>query len=187
MSLVSKIQTLTGLSPEAAARLNQSLEDFSFKKNETVLQEGKVCNYLYYINKGMLSGHYHLQDHEVCNWLGIENDFATSYYSFITRRPSPEIITSIENTSVQAISFAKLHEIYHLFPETERAGRLILEEYYARLEERLISIQFKSAKERYLTLLKNRPEIIQRAPLGRIASYLGMKQETLSRIRAEKE
>jgi len=74
-----------------------------------------------------------------------------------------------------------------LFPETERAGRLILEEYYARLEERLISIQFKSAKERYLTLLKNRPEIIQRAPLGRIASYLGMKQETLSRIRAEKE
>ncbi len=187
MGLVSKIQTLTGLSPEAVSWLSQALEEFTFKKNELVLNEGKPCNYLYYINKGMLTGYYHLPNHEVCNWFALENDFATSYYSFISRQPSYEIINSIENTSVQAISFSKLNELYQLFPETERAGRLILEDYYSRLEERLISIQFKSAKERYLKLLKNRPEIIQRAPLGRIASYLGMKQETLSRIRAEKE
>lgn len=187
MGLVSKIQTLSELSPEAVTWLNTALEEFAFKKNETVLQEGKVCNYLYYIHKGMLIGHYHLPDQEVCNWFALENDFATSYYSFISRQPSYEIISSIENTSVQAISFSKLNELYQLFPETERAGRLLLEDYYSRLEERLISIQFKSAKERYQTLLKNRPEIIQRAPLGRVASYLGMKQETLSRIRAEKE
>ncbi len=187
MGLVSKIHTLSRLSPEAENWLNKALEEFSFKKGETVLKEGKICNYLYYINKGMMTGHYHLQDQEVCNWFALENDFATSYYSFITRQPSYEIITCIENTSVQAISHSKLNELYRMFPETERAGRLILEDYYSRLEERLISIQFKSAKERYHSLLKNRPEIIQRAPLGRIASYLGMKQETLSRIRADKE
>ena len=187
MGLVSKIQTLTDLSPEAVNWLNNALETFSFKKNDLVLKEGKVCQYLYYINKGMACGYYHLQDHEVCNWIARENDFATSYYSFISQQPSYEIIACFEDCSVQAISYAQLNEIYRLFPESERAGRLILEEYYSRLEERLISIQFKSAKERYHTLLKNRPEIIQRAPLGRIASYLGMKQETLSRIRAEKD
>jgi len=187
MGLVSKIQQLSGLSSEAAIWLGRALEEFTFKKNETVLKEGKVCSYLYYINRGMMAGYYHLQDQEVCNWFALENDFATSYYSFITRQPSYEIITCTENTSVQAISYSKLNELYHLFPETERAGRLILEDYYSRLEERLISIQFKSARERYLNLLKKRPEIIQRAPLGRIASYLGMKQETLSRIRADKE
>jgi CRP-like cAMP-binding protein len=76
--------------------------------------------------------------------------------------------------------------MYLKFPASERTGRLILEDYYARLEERLISLQFKSAKERYAQLLEKRSDIILRAPLGRIASYLGMKQETLSRIRAGK-
>ena len=87
---------------------------------------------------------------------------------------------------MQAISYEKINTLYKLFPESERAGRLILEDYYSRLEERLISIQFKSAKERYDTLFEKRSEIIKRAPLGRIATYLGMKQETLSRIRAGK-
>lgn len=187
MSLVSKIQQLTDISPQAAHWLNKALVEFSFKKNELVLKEGAVCKYLYYINKGMAGGYYRIEENEVCNWIAIENDFATSFYSFISRQPSYENIACFENTELQAISFNKLNEMYRLFPEAERAGRLILEDYYSRLEERVISIQFKSAKERYNALLKKRPKIIQRAPLGRIASYLGIKQETLSRIRAEKE
>ena len=86
---------------------------------------------------------------------------------------------------MQAVSYALLNKVYELFPETERAGRLILEDYYLRLEERMLSIQFKSAKERYTLFSQKRPELIRRAPLGCIASYLGITQETLSRIRAE--
>lgn len=185
MPLIKKLQDLSPLSAEALQWISSNLEEFTFKKNHIWLPEGKTCNYLYYINKGIAGGFYRMQEQEVCNWIALENDFATSYYSFISRQASYEIIECYEDTQVQAISSAKLNEMYRLFPETERAGRLILEEYYSRLEERLISIQFKSAKERYNQLLKNRPGIIQRAPLGRIATYLGMKQETLSRIRAE--
>jgi hypothetical protein len=76
--------------------------------------------------------------------------------------------------------------LYKRFPETEKAGRLILKNYYSRLEERLISIQFKTAKERYDILFNKRPEVFNRAPLGKIATYLGMKQETLSRLRSGK-
>ena len=75
--------------------------------------------------------------------------------------------------------------MYQLFPESERAGRLLLEDYYTRLEEHLIAMRSKSAKERYQLLSQKRPDIIRYAPLGKIASYLGMSQETLSRIRSE--
>jgi len=186
MNLVSTIQRLTPLSDEAMEWLSQHIEVFTFKKNEILLQQGKICHYLYFVKKGLLGAYYQLDDHEVCNWISMEGDFATSYYSFITRKPSYEIIECFEACEVEAIHFTTLHEMYSKFPASERTGRLILEDYYARLEERLISLQFKSAKERYAQLLEKRSDIILRAPLGRIASYLGMKQETLSRIRAGK-
>lgn len=185
MNLVSKISDLTHLSQEASEWLQSNLVEMTFKKNEEVLRSGKVCSHLYFVTSGMLCGYYIQEGKEICNWLASEGDFGTSYYSFISRQPSYEIIQSIEESTVQAISFEKINELYGLFPETERAGRLILEEYYRRLEERIISVQFKSAKERYQNLFNTRPELIKRAPLGRIASYLGITQETLSRIRAE--
>lgn len=186
MELASRIVELTNLSAHAIDWLSDNVESFSLKKNETLLTEGKICNYLYYITSGMVGGYYFADDKEVCNWIAIENDFATSYYSFISRQPSHETIACFESCKIQALSHSKLNDMYRLFPESERAGRLILEDYYSRLEERLISIQFKSAKERYNLLFQKRPEIIRRAPLGRIATYLGMNQETLSRIRANK-
>ena len=185
MGLVSKIAALTGLSAEAEHWLSEHLEESAYRKNEEVLREGKTCQYLYYVRSGMLGGYYLHDDKQICNWISVEHEFATSYYSFISRKPSHETIVSMEDTTVQQISYERMTELYQRFPETERAGRLILEEYYMRLEERLISIQFKSARERYTHFAATRPELVKRAPLGWIASYLGMSQETLSRIRAE--
>lgn len=186
MAIVSKILELTTLSEPAKNWLQKHAEHFTFKKGELVLQAGKVCSYLYYVQSGMLGAYYLHDGLEVCNWLALEHDFATSYYSFIARRPSYESIECFENCRLEAISWETLQQFYTLYPESERAGRLLLEDYYSRLEERLISIQFRTAKERYQLLTERRPDIIRRAPLGRIASYLGMKQETLSRIRAER-
>lgn len=186
MKLTQRIATLTDLSKEASEWLDEHIVESTFKKNEWVLKEGKVCESLFYIKSGMLCSIYETEDREICNWLAIENDIATAYYSFISRTPSYESIQCLEDATVEKVNYDILQEFYFLFPETERAGRLILEEYYSRLEERLISIQFKTAKERYQALFANRPEIIKRAPLGRIASYLGITQETLSRIRSDK-
>ncbi|TXB67135.1 Crp/Fnr family transcriptional regulator [Vicingus serpentipes] len=185
MGLISKISQLTDLSPKAIEWLEKNIDQFSCKKNEILLHERKICNHLYYLQSGMLTSHYLMDAKEICNWIAIEDDIATSYYSFISRNPSYEVVECIEAAIIQSISYSKIQEMYTLFPETERVGRLILEEYYSRLDERLISIQFKSAKERYRLLFETRPEIIKRAPLGLIASYLGMTQETLSRVRGE--
>lgn len=188
MGLVTKIATLTNLSAEGAEWLSHNLQEFTFKKGRIVLREQQVCDYLYYVKEGLLCSYYHHsareQSKEICSWMAMEDDFATSYYSFIARKPSYETIVSIETTIVQVLSHAKLQELYRLFPETEKAGRIILEEYYLRIEDRLFSIRFKSAKERYKNFVDARPKLITRAPLGRVASYLGMTQETLSRVRA---
>lgn len=186
MGLISKIQQLTSVSEEATEWLAKHLEEFSFRKNNIVLREGQICHYLYFINFGMAAAYTNSSEQEICNWISLEQEFATSYYSFLSRKASHETIICLESCEMEAISYSNLHHLFSLFPETERAGRLILEEYYIRLEERLISIQFKSAKERYQLLSEQRPEIIKRAPLGKVATYLGMKQETLSRIRSAK-
>lgn len=188
MGLVSKITALTHLSLAGREWLESHIELKTVSKGAVILKEHVVCEYLYFVRSGMLCSYYHQSASEsakeICNWLATENDFATAYYSFISRKPSYEIIECIEDAVLEAISYNHIKQLYELFPETEKAGRIILEDYYLRIEERLFSIRFKEAKERYHTFAENRPQIVARAPLGRIASYLGMTQETLSRVRA---
>jgi CRP-like cAMP-binding protein len=91
----------------------------------------------------------------------------------------------LEDCELIQISHYDLQNLYKKFPETERIGRIITENYYLKLEERFLNIQFRTAKERYQNLLTKNPALLQRASLGQIATYLGMSQETLSRTRAE--
>jgi CRP-like cAMP-binding protein len=83
-----------------------------------------------------------------------------------------------------AITKNDLNVLLENFPEIERVLRLAYEKYYIRLEERFVNAQFKTAAERYEQLLQQAPHIAERVPLGYIASYLGVSQETLSRIRS---
>lgn len=186
MGLINKLSSITQLSSEAVAWLNNNVGEVSVDRGAILLREGAVCDRIYFVVQGLISGSYNVQDKEVCNWFAAENDMGTSYYSFITKSPSYEVIEALEDSVLQCLSHDSINEMYRRFPETERAGRIILEQYYARLEDRLISIQFKAAKERYQLLYAKRPEIILRAPVGKIATYLGVTPETLSRVRAEK-
>ena len=185
MSLISEILKLNKLSEQAIAFLENKIEYRSFKKGTQLLHNGETCNYFYFVTKGILRSYYFSESKEVTNWFALENDFATSIYSFISRKNAYENIETLEDTEIEMLSSSALQELYINYPETERTGRLILENYYIQLEERVISIQFKSATERYNKLLNKYPEIILRAPLGNIASYLGITQETLSRIRGK--
>lgn len=185
MSLITEIIKLTKLSPETLAFIESKIAYTSYKKGTQLLHNGETCNNFYFVTKGILRSYYYSDSKEVTNWFALENDFATSIYSFISRNHAYECIEALEDTEVEMLSYQSLQEIYATYPETERTGRLIIENYYINLEERVISIQFKTAKERYDRLLVRYPGIILRAPLGTIASYLGITQETLSRIRGK--
>jgi CRP-like cAMP-binding protein len=94
-----------------------------------------------------------------------------------------ENIQLIEDCTLWGISHEHLQELYDKHKDIERLGRVMHERYYVRLEERFVNNHFKEARERYENLLSQSPHILQRVPLGYVASYLGITQETLSRIR----
>ncbi len=92
----------------------------------------------------------------------------------------------MEDCTLWAISYEDLQRLYDAHADIGRLGRIMHERYYVMLEERFLSNHFKEARERYDYLLAQAPHILQRVPLGYVASYLGMTQETLSRIRKKK-
>ena len=155
------------------------------KKGDILISQDSVCNQLFFIRKGFLRGFNYHNGKEITSWFGFENDFATSIYSFVSRKPGYENIQVIENSILYAITYDDLNDIYHKHPEFNYVGRLLTEKYYIDLMERTLCLQFQSAKENYEQLVVNQPYLLQRASLGHIASYLGISQETLSRIRTK--
>lgn len=186
MGLIKHLQSFCQLDQAAIDWLEAHIQQGFSKRGSLLLEYNQVCDYLFIVKSGLVCGILEAPDQDHCTWLAEENALATSYYSFISRKPSPERIEALEDTNWEALSFSDIEQLYLLFPTTERAGRKILEAYYAQLEERWLSLQLNTAAERYKRLLEQRPQLLQRVSLGKIASYLGMKQETLSRIRSDK-
>lgn len=185
MTLIDHLAGIIPISGGLENGIHSIAKRVSIPRNEILVKNGERCRNLYFIEKGLIRGFYYDAGKEITHWFGKEEEFATSFYSFITNEPSPETIETLEDCELTCIAHNDLQELYKLFPETERIGRIITETYYIDLEERFLNIQFKSAKERYLNLLNKNPSLIQRASLGQIATYLGITQETLSRVRAE--
>ncbi|HET7733492.1 MAG TPA: Crp/Fnr family transcriptional regulator [Paludibacter sp.] len=177
---------LMPLSTELRGNLSEKVLVRKAKKGEILISEGKICNQLFFIKKGFLRGFHYQNGKEITAWFGFENDFATSIYSFVSQKAGFENIEVIEDSVLYVISYGDLNEIYRKHPEFNYAGRLLTEKYYVDLMERTLCLQFQSAKESYAQLVATRPHILKRASLGHIASYLGISQETLSRIRAKK-
>ncbi|MDF2438435.1 MAG: putative transcriptional regulator, Crp/Fnr family [Bacteroidota bacterium] len=184
MSFFSYLSSLIHVSDSLKAELLSITEELNVGRNEPIVEINNRCNDLFFIEKGLVRGFYYEGGKEITNWFAQEGEFATCFYSFIAIKPAFETIEALEDSILIRIPHAGLEKLYLKFPETERVGRIITEAYYIKLEERLLSLQFKNAKERYQNFVLSKPSLLQRASLGQIASYLGITQETLSRIRA---
>jgi CRP-like cAMP-binding protein len=130
----------------------------------------------YYLKKGKTN----------TDWFAFENDFISSIISFFLRVPSQHYIEVLEGTTLMALQLHDIEMLCAKYHDFERLGRLSAIKTMVQLQQRIVSLQFKSSKERYDSLLEKYPQIELRAPLGDIASYLGITQETLSRIRNPK-
>lgn len=173
------------LSEETKISFSEELEPISVEKGEILEREGKVCNHLYFIQKGSARSFYIKENRDITVSFSLEGEFLTAMHSFISRKPSYENIEVMEKTHAAKISHEALLKLFEKHHDLERTYRLILEQYYITLEEKLIFAKFKSARDRYLDLMEYRPKIIQKASVGQIASYLDMSIETLSRIRSK--
>ena len=184
-NLLTHITNYSPLSNDALEALYNCFEKITLAKNEFLLREGKICRHLYFLEQGALRGFYNLDGKEVTHWFGFEKDFVTSFHSFTTGEPAVENIQLIEGCILWAISKETLTALLTKHHEVERLLRIAYEKYYIRLEERFVNAHFKTACKRYENLLLQAPHILERVPLGFIAAYLGISQETLSRIRSK--
>jgi len=183
MSLVKHLSSIISISESLKEEINSISKKISVAKGQVIIDKNERCDQLFFVEKGLLRGYYFDEDKEITNWFSQEEEFATCFYSFIANKPSFEIIQTLEDCELIQLNYSELQNLYKKFPETERIGRIITENYYIKLEERILNLQFKTAKERYQKLVSVKPSLLQRATLGQIASYLGITQETLSRIR----
>jgi CRP-like cAMP-binding protein len=154
-----------------------------FGKKELVLKEGEVCKYAYFINNGCLRYYYNVGDQENTAQFFFENGWYTDYDSFLTGKPTRQNIETLEKSELLLLSGRDLQQLYTDIPKFERFGRLMAENAFLGIRHRSEMLENQTAEQRYLSLMKERPKVFERIPQHYIASYLGIKPPSLSRIR----
>ena len=172
------------LTPPAINVLASILVPLKFQKGETILEEGKVCRALYFVDKGMVRQYYYKNKKDVTEHFSFEGRIVFCIESFLKQEPSRLIVEALENTQLFAIPRDELFNLMVRNQELEMLYRKILEHVAISSQEHADSQRFENAAERYERLLREKPEIILRAPMVHIASFLQMTPETLSRVRA---
>ena len=169
------------LSEEAVEKLASILIRTELKKGALFLSEGEVCTQLGYVYKGMVRQFYFKNKKELTEHFASEDNIFICIESFLRQRPANLLVEALENTVLYGIPHDPLLALCAEDYEIEVMYRRLLEILSQRKADFL---RFETANERYARLLKEHPEIVQRAPLSHIASYLLMTPETLSRVRA---
>ena len=163
--------------------LESILVPMRFQKGEFILKEGEVCTNIYYVVKGLVRQFYIKNDKELTEYMAVENTVFMSIESLFKERPSHQQIHALEPTIVFALPKAKLEREAVRNVNIQMLYRKILEESLIIAQIRADMLRFESAPERYAKLVKRSPQLVLRAPLVYIASYLQMTPETLSRVR----
>jgi len=184
--LVQFIQQVLPMNPDKVEEIAMKFNPVKFERNDYVLKAGKVCHEYYFIEQGIMRSYTHdLQGDEVTTAFFSENSFASDLLSFFNKSPSKEYIQAITDCETWCIIYDVMQESFHTLPEFREFGRLKLVNSYSVLKERMLSMLQETAEQRYAHLLQANPEIFQRVPLKYIATYLGITDTSLSRIRKE--
>lgn len=184
--VLSKIFQNSGLSENDLKTVVGSFNKVEFKKNEYVLREGQVANEYYFIETGfMRSFAIDTKGNEITTGFYSEGKLVLEVSSFFLRVPTKEYIQALTPCVCWGIGFEKFQELFHQILAFREAGRGRLVNGYFALKKRTLAIITDSAETRYLQLLKEHPEVFQYVPLKHIATYLGITDTSLSRIRKE--
>ncbi len=171
------------LSKEAEEAITAISNIISIDKNKDLQPIGHTCKTIYFLNKGIARIYYYKDGIDVTESFSFENNLIARVESLFTGKPSRKAIQILEDAEIVAINANALFKLYDSFPEIERLFRKIFEAAYVETVNRIEGIQFHSAEERYKALLNDSPNILMKVPLKYVASYLGITQVSLSRIR----
>ncbi|MEJ8819060.1 Crp/Fnr family transcriptional regulator [Lacibacter sp. H407] len=181
--VTSQLIKLINLDKSETSHFISKLQIKQFQKKEIVLKEGAICKFSFFINKGCFRYFYNINGTENTGQFFFENSWYTDYDSYLSGKPSKQTIETLEKSEIILLAKSDLQQLFHDIPKFEKFGRIMAENAFLGLRNRNEMLTNQTAEERYLNLIKERPKVFERVPQHYIASYLGIKPPSLSRIR----
>lgn len=180
------ITELAEINEQDMNRIMSCISVYKVKRNTIILSQGEVCDKFYFLEKGCMRTYYITEEgQEKTRLISFDNTPVTVLTSFINLKPSVEYIDTLEDSELLSMSQADFFRLLDEIPSWALFYRKILELAFAFQNNRIEDLVTLSAKERYEKLLKERPHYIQRLSNKIVASYLGISQETLSRLKSK--
>ena len=184
--LLHFIHTTIPISQKNAKEIADRFKEKTIGKNEFLLVEGKTCNEFHFLDNGFLRSYtYDVKGVEITTNFYADEQVVCEMFSFFKQVPSQENFQALTECKTWYISFAELQVAFHSMPDFREFGRSMLVSAYAELKQRMLSMLHDTAEQRYNLLIGSNPDVFQHATLKYIASYLGVTNTSLSRIRKE--
>jgi CRP-like cAMP-binding protein len=171
------------LCDEGVEEIFKTIQFRSLFAGEIVLNAGAIAWDCCLILKGCVRQYHLMEGEEKTTFFYTEGQWFASYNSANKKEPVNHFLSCVEDTILAVMNIEKEQELYKKYPEFESACRTGVEEQLDNYQELMVAYMTSTPKERYLNLLKNHPDLLQRVPQYQLASYLGVAPETLSRIR----
>lgn len=179
------LQAFQLLTEEEIEAFQDMLVPKRLKKGEYFIQEGRVCREIAFISSGFFRSYYFSSSGEELTYcFTFQQSFLAAYSSFITQEPTQENIQAMMEVEMLTISREKIIALENSSSNWLKVFKHMAEEEYVKMEKRIFLLQKESAETKYQDLLKHHPDYLNLIPLNYLASYLGITQRHLSRIRA---
>lgn len=185
-SLVQAFSQFGILDSTSSNELLNIAKEHHLNKGHILIAPNTVCKNFYFVKQGLTRTFYIKDGKDITDWISPENTFAVSLISFINQVPDRRGIELLEPSILYSLYYKDLEELCVKYHDIEHIMRKILSSGIVQMQNKIDDIHFVSAKQRYQNLLQKNPHIIQRLPLRMVSSFLGITQETLSRIRAQR-
>ena len=182
-SLLTSIQYLITLSPTELDIVKSLFKEKLYKKGDFFLEEGRICKQVGFVAKGLLRYYINQDGEEKTYDFSQENEFVCNYESFLPQIPSSKNIQALEDSIVFIISHADLQLFYANVRGGERFGRIAIEAVFVKLLQDISALYTETPELRYERFIKNHADLQQRISQYHIASFVGVKPQSLSRIR----
>jgi CRP-like cAMP-binding protein len=169
-----------------AQELVERFQEKEVSKNDYILREGHVCKESCFIEEGLMRAYtYDVDGNDVTTAFYAAGEYAIDIFSFFKQVPSKENIQALTDCKIWSMGYEDMQISFHTLPEFREFGRLNITNHYGLLKQRMLSMIQETADQRYANLMRSNPEILRHAPLKHIASYLGITDTSLSRIRKD--
>lgn len=184
MELIQYINTKVKISSEEEALIDAAFKTETYPKGTILVHPGSHSQKVYFIEKGMIRSFYNKDGKDITHFFFEENRFALSLESTYFNQTDPYGREVLENSTLRVIQFREFTELLNKVEALKDLAFAVAIDFLKQFSDKLYSLQFQTAEQRYKSMMDNYPNILSRAPLGHIASYLGITQQTLSVIRA---